>query len=356
MESILASQGEWGRLLESAIRIKQMAPWEWMNEAYVFGVQDPETRDIGFISVMGALGQHTAVAVYLGAAAFAKFLSLQHAPPDILEEYPEMLLEIPQVQVSFEDREELEDWDRQLLRNLNLKFRGRKAWPRFQSFRPGFMPWRLEPEEIAFLTLALEQLEQVAPRVKEDRSFLLGEYPGMLLIRAGRTRDWIAGEWEDRYERISPPPLPQVPRTWDSRHIKKLKLSASRGDIIELDFFMYPGSIGEKGQRPQVGYILLALHAQSNMVLGAEILGVTESIEHMLGRIPGLILSKLADSGLRPKEIHVQSLRLFDVLHPAFKELGTKIVHKPALKKLRAAKREFLAFFAKGPPKFQGGM
>jgi hypothetical protein len=56
------------------------------------------------------------------------------------------------------------------------------------------------------------------------------------------------------------------------------------------------------------------------------------------------------------KEIHVQSLRLFDVLHPAFKELGTKIVHKPALKKLRAAKRELLAFFAKGPPKFHGGM
>lgn len=114
-----------------------------------------------------------AVAVYLGAAAFANFLSLQQAPPDILDEYPELLLEIPQLQVSFEDRDELEDWERQLLRNLNLKFHG----------------------------------------------------------------------WEDRYERISPPPLTQVPLTWDSRHIKKLKHSASRGDIIELDFFMYPGSI-----------------------------------------------------------------------------------------------------------------
>jgi Domain of unknown function (DUF6930) len=354
MERIQASQGEWGRLLESAIRIKQMAPWEWMNENDVFGVQDPETGDIGFVSVMGALGQHVAVAVYLGAAAFVKFLSLQQAPPDILDEYPELLLEIPQLQVSFEDREELEDWERQLLRNLNLKFRGRKAWPRFQSFRPGFMPWRLEPEEIRFLALALQQLEQVAPRVKEDRSFLLGEDPGMLLIRAGRTRDWIAGEWEDRCERISPPPLPQVPFTWDSRHIKKLKRSASRGDIMELDLFMFPGRIGEKGERPQVGYVLLALHAQSNMVFGVEILGVTESIEHMLGRIPGWILSKLADHGLRPKEIHIQSARLFDVLQPAFKELGTKIVLKPALKKLQAAKREMLAFFRKGSPPFRG--
>ena len=64
---------------------------------------------------------------------------------------------------------------------------------------------------------------------------------------------------------------------------------------------MFPGRIGKKGQRPEVGYVLLALHAQSEMVFGAEILGVTESIEKMLGRIPGWILSRLADHGMRPK-------------------------------------------------------
>jgi hypothetical protein len=354
MEGVQASQGEWGRLLESAIRIKQMAPWEWMNEDDVFGVRDPETGEIGFVSVMGALGQHVAVAVYLGAAALATFLSLQHAPPDILDEYPELLLEIHQLQVSFEDRDELEDWDRQLLRNLNLKFRGRKSRPRFQSFCPGFMPWRLEPEEIRFLTLALEQLEQVALRVQEDRSFLLGKEPGMSLIRACHAREGKAGEWEDRYERISPPPFPSVPLTGDPRHIQKLKRSASQGAIMELDLFMFPGRIGEKGQRPQVGYVLLALHAQSNMVFGAEVLNVSESIEHVLGRILGWILSRLAYSGLCPKEIHVQSLRLVDFLQPALKELGTKIVLKPALKKLRAAKRDMFAFFEKRPPPFQG--
>lgn len=75
-----------------------------------------------------------------------------------------------------------------------------------------------------------------------------------------------------------------------------------------------------------------------------------ESIEHMLARIPGWILSRLADHGLRPKEIHVQSARMFDVLQAAFKEVGTEIVLTPALKKLQAAKREMLAFLKKGPP------
>ncbi len=341
---------EWTRLIESAVRIKQLAPWQWMQADDVFGIAHPETGEIGFISVMGALGEHLAVAVYLGASAWARFLALQQAPPGVLDEHPELLLEIPQLRASFEDRGDLEDWDRQLLRRLNLKFRGRKAWPRFQSFRPGFMPWRLELDEISFLTLAIEQLEQVAPRLQEDRSCLRGEAPGSFLIRSCQTRKGKTGEWNDRYERVPPPEFPPVPLAWDPGDVKKLKRMPAREDLLELDFFQFPGAIGNKGERPQAGYILLSLHAQSNLVFGAQTLCVTESIEHMWGQIPGLLLSRLAEPGLRPREIHVQSKLLRNVLQPAFKELGTKIVLKPALKKLRAAKRELLAHLENKPP------
>jgi hypothetical protein len=69
----------------------------------------------------------------------------------------------------------------------------------------------------------------------------------------------------------------------------------------------------------------------------------------MWGQIPGLLLSRLVEPGLRPREIHVQSQLLQNVLQPAFKELGTKIVLKPVLKKLRAAKRELMATFERNP-------
>jgi len=344
-----ANAKDWIRLIESASRIKRLAPWRWMQEDDVFGVAHPETAEIGFVSVMGALGEHLAVAVYLGASAWARFLALQQAPQGVLDEHPELLLEIPQLQASFEDRGELEEWDRRLLRGLNLKFRGRKAWPRFQSFRPGFMPWRLEPEEIGFLTLALEQLEQVAPRLKEDRSLLQGEAPGTLLIRSRPAGTGNTGGWKDRYEHVPPPEFPPVPLAWDTEDVKKLKRMPGREDVLEVDFFQFPGAIGRKGERPQAGYILLSVHAPSNLIFGAQTTCVTESIEHMWGQIPGLLLSRLVEPGLRPREIHVQSRMLQNVLQPAFKELGTQIVLKPVLKKLRAAKRELLAHFEKNP-------
>ena len=347
-----AHSQEWKRLVDCAVRIKHLAPWEWMDEEDIFGIRHPDSGEMGFVSVMGALGEHTAVGVYLGTRALAGFLELQQASYDILADYPELLLELPQLQASFEDRGGLDDWDHQLLRNLGLKFRGRKAWPRFQSLRPGFMPWRLEREEIGFLTLALEQLEQVSPRLQEESDFLMSEEPDTFMIRSCRTREGATGEWEERFERLPPPEFPKIPLAWDAGDVKKLKRAATRGDVIELDVFMFPGRIGEKGQRPQLGYVVLAVHAQSSMILGVEILGAAEGIEPMLGQIPGWILSRLASPGLRPKEIRVQSPRLLDVLQPAFKELGTKIVFKPKLEKLRAAKQEMFAFFEKGPPQF----
>ena len=53
---------------------------------------------------------------------------------------PELFLRVPQLQASFEDRNELRDKDRQVIKELGLKFRGRQAWPMFRSYRTGLCP------------------------------------------------------------------------------------------------------------------------------------------------------------------------------------------------------------------------
>ena len=77
------------------------------------------------------------------------------------------LLEIPNLQASFENREVLEGEDRGIIRQLGLKFRGRNAWPMFRSYRPGFFPWLIDSHEAELLTCALEQVLVVAPRLGE---------------------------------------------------------------------------------------------------------------------------------------------------------------------------------------------
>jgi hypothetical protein len=96
---------QWRDLYACAIHINKLAPWEWMTETDIFGVQSPETGEIGFVSVMGMAGEHYAVSVYRGPQGLYGFWDLQHMPPF---ESPQRLLEIPQLSLSFENRELLD--------------------------------------------------------------------------------------------------------------------------------------------------------------------------------------------------------------------------------------------------------
>jgi hypothetical protein len=76
------SSTEWRALYEVAARVKEMAPWTWMSEDMVFGVQSPETEELGFVSVMGMLGEHYAIALYRGPRALYQFWSIGGGGPE----------------------------------------------------------------------------------------------------------------------------------------------------------------------------------------------------------------------------------------------------------------------------------
>ncbi len=67
------STDEAHQLYSAAVRVKELAPWKWMDESELFGVQSPETGELGFVSIMGMAGEHFAVAVYQGAKGCTAF-------------------------------------------------------------------------------------------------------------------------------------------------------------------------------------------------------------------------------------------------------------------------------------------
>lgn len=75
-ELLLPSHEEATALYHLASEIRALAPWGWMEETDVFGVQDPHTDELGFVSIMGNVGEYEAVAVYRGAKGL--YLSLIH--------------------------------------------------------------------------------------------------------------------------------------------------------------------------------------------------------------------------------------------------------------------------------------
>ena len=65
------------QLYRAAVRVKELAPWDWMDESDIFGVQNPETGELGFVSIMGMAGEHFAIGLYQGAEGLYGFWDLE---------------------------------------------------------------------------------------------------------------------------------------------------------------------------------------------------------------------------------------------------------------------------------------
>jgi hypothetical protein len=332
---------EWRGLYEASARVKELAPWEWMTEADIFCVQSPETGKLGFVSVLGMLGQHYAVSLYLGSEGISGFLDLQAMGPfgD-----PNDLIQIPQLQASFEDRGELDRRDREVIKELGMKFRGRKAWPMFRSYRPSFFPWFLEAGEIRFLSVALEQLADVAPRSREEPSLLEPSDGDRYLLRVPR-REGETLIWEDTTTGVPPLDAPPIEVEMEATKMEALGLLPMRKAHLELDFFMLLAPMMDQGDRPYFPYMLMVVDAESGMILGSELLQPFPSLEAMWGSVPEALTDRLSGVELLPEKISVDSDLLFALLEPLAEEAGFELELAPSLPSLEAVRENLLDTF-----------
>lgn len=341
------SSAEWQALFDAVDAVKKLAPWEFMNEMDMFAVRHPDTGEIGFVSVMGQLGEHLAVALYLGPKALREFMMLlelgDRLPPDAL-------LTIRHLQLSFEDRDMLENPDRQLIKRLGRRYRGRQAWPVLRSFQAFYVPWYLEPADARFLTLALQQLLDVAPRFAADRD-LLPDMDGVHWLM--REQHSVAGQlvWRDNVGTIDEPgPSHEeiIEFDYDEFAIAFLKRQSPQPLTVEVDTFInFETPIGERNERPYYPFVALMVESDSGYVLGIEILDSREGIGHIWSQLPGFVLHHLATADLRPRTLRVRSGMMFQLLEPLAEELDANLRQTPTLPALDEARDSLLDFFSR---------
>ncbi|MDP8948598.1 MAG: hypothetical protein M3N09_10990 [Actinomycetota bacterium] len=126
---------------------------------------------------------------------------------------------------------------------------------------------------------ALDQLLEVAPRFREDRSLLVPEDERSYLVRVpyqeGGTR-----VWEDTVMEVQPPEPVSIRIEMNSEALESLESLPQSNHEFEMDLFMFPAPIqGEKGDRPMLPYMLLGVDAGSGMVVGTELLEPVPSLE-----------------------------------------------------------------------------
>jgi len=333
----------WRKLYELMIQIKELKPWNWLYEDDIFAVQDPDTGKTGFISIMGELGEHKCVGAYMGKEGLYGYWSLLEAAPNIT---PEMLLEIPQLQASFEDRSMLHQNDLNIIKQLGLKFHGRQSWPMFRAYSPGYFPWFPDPWELNFLVHILEQTVVMAKRFIDNRELLETDNEDEYLIRIPSSGPEEL-TWKDSVIRIPPQAPLKIPAAINSDDIEKIMNLRQGNNKVEVDLFMLPTAIKEKGSRPSTVYFFMVVDHENGMILNAETLQAVPALKEMWGTLPQHLVNVLIRSGARPKELFIHSELLLQLLYPLANRLGMKIKMVEHLEMLDLAKNEFLKHMGK---------
>jgi len=313
------------RLYELAAEIKLLAPWRWMEEDDIFGVQDPETKEVGFVSIMGQLAEHTAVAVYIGAKGLYGFWDLQEGE---LEVDPFALLDIQQLQLSFEDREILEKRDRDEIKRLGLKFRGAGNYPLFRSMGSGFLPWFITSDEARFLIYALEQTLEIAPRFKQDPDILTVEDDpdgDIYLLRVPVMED-DGLVWRDETRKIREPEPERISFSLSQEMLDRLKKYPQNNKLIfEVDLFRAPTPLLNSEKRPFVPKMLMMAERKSRLVIGAEFLEPTETTAQLTEAVAASLFKIWESHKVIPKEILVGSDLVYAVLRGFSQKLNATL-------------------------------
>ncbi|MFQ6618703.1 MAG: hypothetical protein ACE5QV_08465, partial [Fidelibacterota bacterium] len=181
MKETAPSLKEWEDLYRAAIEFRQIESWKWMFDTDIFGVKNPVNREIGYCCVLGNMGELFALVVYMGTEGLQGYFKILSGDVDTYAFNLKHLMKF--LMVSFESRSVLQRDDLNIIKKLNLRFRGPDSWPMFRSYRPGFFPWYLTDYEAKFLTLALQQVVEVSLRFKDDPDLLTSDEEDLFLVR-----------------------------------------------------------------------------------------------------------------------------------------------------------------------------
>ena len=135
----------WRDLYRAAASFQLLAPWQWMDDTHVLGVNNE--HGVRLASVLGNLGELSGLASYRGSAGANFLLRLRRG--DFPPEHPDARFYQDALLVDFVPRKELRKEERAIIQQIAFEppVRRPKLFPQFQSHKPGYTPWFIEEAE-----------------------------------------------------------------------------------------------------------------------------------------------------------------------------------------------------------------
>ena len=284
---------DWRSMYAVAEEILALAPWKTHFEEDLFAIQPRKDGSVYFVSIMGNQGEHHAIAYYPGLESLSRFRMVQTSELSFSDRRGvELILLNGHLQVSFETKRNLVPPDLDVLKSLELRYRGK--WPAFRSCQPARLPWITNEQEAQDLKILMEQTVAILKRSDED------------LLRPFDEEEFFLRTWDgqDSVCRVADLPVHQhiiqamIPEGV-LNGLKKSKLKIE----LELILMISPISDVPPGEAPYLPMMLIAADSDSGMVVGFEVISTRDGVDAAYARIPEALTGLLRKAGIIPAKI-----------------------------------------------------
>lgn len=287
LDDMPPSPEQYARFYALAKQVSDAAPWEWLEETQVVAVErDVEETD--FISVMGSLGTHFAIAVYPSLVSFDRFMTLDQLPQ---HEACDIFFEIPQHQLVFGSKSDLFPGERETVGASGIRFKNGK-WPSAQAFVPGYFPWKAGTAGMENLCVALEQLLAVFNAGTE-----IPHAPGMGAAFLTRFRE--NGVWRTTLRKHKPKSR-QYTVTPPNDLMNQVLSLPVRVMCLEADCFPVMARIGKPKGRPACPHQLMLVDRATDFLFPTALLMPEEGMAWSFTQASTALLKQLVKIGFRP--------------------------------------------------------
>lgn len=325
---------DWKKLYLLADRFKEMQPWRWMSDIDLFAIYDHASGQTGYCSVMGQADQHYGLAIYIGDQGLYTLVKILD---DTITD--DELIDQHMISLSFENREDLHPHEYQLIKELGLRYRGKKQWPSFQSYRPGMYPWKLNKQEIQFAIKVLEQAIQICERTKEDPSLIDEPNFKRIFTRESEISDGTV-KWKDRWLELNPDQKEKVPLIVDRFELQRIKKNYKMKKLTwEFNLKYFPSPVkDENDERPFFPVMGMCADQSSGLILDAFLVHPSEYKVQLQKRF----VETIAKIGYIPSRILVKNNKSYNFLEEIVTTLKIELYQMNRLPILDAIEHELV--------------
>ena len=304
-------------MYELAFQYKGIKLWQQLYDAELFAVRLSDGA-IGYCCVMGMIGEHNALALYVGEEGYQSYCAIRNADQDHMTDQMmgELLTSQDCLQCSFENKdmlseEELEEVQ-QYASNHQKLLRGKNAFPQFTKYRPGRFPWHYDSAAAALKKMLRSYSKE------ELGLFSLDEEPVKIPMLA-----FEGGRWIMKYTAL---PNAEIrypePKLTNDVTAARIKRKAKAG-VWECGTLWLPNAVQEEAHADEAPYYPLALLfiELGNELVQEPIVTDGEDPAEMLNEFA----QQLLDVKTAPRTIRCGDERCFSLLKDLCAKTGIRL-------------------------------